>query len=268
MVHATTSHWGLDAVIDATNVIHVVINDGEITYIRGVSGSWGASESVDAGGGVGPVIAVDSAEKPYIVYTSATTVLVLRERNGAWGAEEDIIGSTANAEYPSIAMDVEDNLHVAWKDYNGDRYIFYNKRTAGVWGVHLVVFTDVISENLRAPSITIDTSDTVYVVYDGERYVFDIRYKRITAGVLGAEEVIDGDTYPDRHFNCLGSALYHRYPDSGILPSNLQPSIYQQEEREADGRPDIYFVRLVVSKIKGNPNVDQRMFQHVERMGR
>ncbi len=256
MVFPTT--WrGLDAVIDATDVIHVTANDGNIKYIRGVSGSWDAAEIVDPGWGLYPVIAVDSTGKPYIVYTSNTTVLVLRERNGAWGAEEDITGSTANAEYPSVAMDVEDNLHVAWIDYNGDSYVHYNKRTAGVWGALVVVFTDLISEMLRTPSVTIDIDGVVYVVYSGDRYVFDIRYKRITAGVLGAEEVIDGDTNHDDGFSYLGSALYHRYPDSGILPTNMQLSIYQQEEREADGRPDIYYVRPLVEAAPsgGNPGI-------------
>ncbi len=247
MVHATTSHWGLDAVIDATDVIHITLYSNDIIYIKGVSGSWDASEVVDAGGGWDPVIAVDSAGKPYVVYTSAITVLVLRERNGAWGAEEDIPGSTANAEYPSVAIDEEDNLHVVWKDYNADPYIFYNKRTVGVWGAHLVVDTDVDSEDYGSPSVTIDTGGTVYVVYDTERYWPDIRYRRIVAGVLSAEIVLDGDVIPMTGIGSLGSALYHRYPDSGILPAGMQPSIYQQEKRDADSNPDIYYVRPLVA---------------------
>jgi len=246
LVYATTNHWGLDAVIDATNVIHITLYSNDIIYVKGVSGSWDAPEVVDAGGGWDPVIAVDSTGKPYIVYSSNITALVLRERNGAWGAEEDIVGSTMWAEYPSLAIDVEDNLHVAWVDYNADSYIFYKKRTVGVWEALIVVDEDLDSEVYGGPSVTIDTGSTVYVIYDTERYWPDIRYKRIVAGVLSAEIVLDGDVIPMTGIGSLGSAIYHRYPDSGILPAGMQPSIYQEEKRDTDSEPDIYYVRPLV----------------------
>ena len=84
------------------------------------------------------------------------------------------------------------------------------------------------------------------MVYDTERYWPDIRYKRIVSGVLGAEIVLDGDVIPMSGMSSLGSALYHRYPDSGILPAGMQPSVYQQEKRDTDTNPDIYYVRPLV----------------------
>ncbi|GAI90032.1 unnamed protein product, partial [marine sediment metagenome] len=53
----------------------------------------------------------------------------------SWVEEQVTAAAVRNQQYPSIAIDSADNVHLAWRDYaiatTSD--IFYRRRTAGGW---------------------------------------------------------------------------------------------------------------------------------------
>ena len=115
--------------------------------------------------------------------------------------------STASSEDPSIGVDSEGNVHIAWVDYTDysssgtDRDIFYKRlETTGSW-----ITTQVVSSGLSGeaenPSLAVDTSDNVHVAWEdnsdlGYGTDFDIVYKKMD-GVTkswGSAEVVSTES--------------------------------------------------------------------------
>jgi len=74
---------------------------------------------------------------------------------------------------PSIAIDSSDNLHVVWQGkatgFTSQNQIWYNKYTGGAWAgpVRISDFAGMSTKGQRYPSIAVDSSDNLHVVWDG-----------------------------------------------------------------------------------------------------
>ncbi|TRZ52769.1 MAG: hypothetical protein D4S01_02360 [Dehalococcoidia bacterium] len=134
----------------------------------------------------------------YVKYTASTT---------SWGTPESLTTEASeHQQYPSIAVDSSDNLHVVWwgqhsgsTTYNQIRYRKYTLGTT-TWET-IVNLTTEASEHQQYPSIAVDPSDNLHVVWHGQDAVspsYDqIRYKKFTAGgAWGAiSNITSGDYY-------------------------------------------------------------------------
>ena len=115
--------------------------------------------------------------------------------NWEWSTTNVVSTESTDTSYPpTIAVDVEGNVHIAWRDqtdYDGsgtDQDIFYNRWDASTatWGTTEVVSTES-TENSWAPSLAVDIEGNVFLVwydytdYSGAGTDGDIFYKHRTA---------------------------------------------------------------------------------------
>jgi hypothetical protein len=115
--------------------------------------------------------------------------------------------STSASSFPSVAVDYDGTVHVAWRDltdYGGsgtDFDIFYKHRdSSGAWSTAEVVSTESTEES-REPSIAVDPTGKVHVAwcdytnYGGSGTDKDIFYKyRNLAGSWSTTEIVSAES--------------------------------------------------------------------------
>lgn len=160
------------------------------------TGQWNVAQPLPNGGklqfGISGV--VDSTGRVHIVFSdrkadtpSSVSVLkyMVRDTNGVWSDPQDIAPSAQAGHQlsPSIAIDANDNLYVAWQDQRAfsdtDRRaspsnsdIFAAEKPAGgVWSAPLSINTHTPNEIASRPLLAVDGNRVIAVwsVYDTQR---------------------------------------------------------------------------------------------------
>ena len=160
--------------------------DYDIFYRCLSSGEWSPTELISAesdGDSNSPDIFVDSLNNIHVTwedvsdYSSSGTDLDIfykhKDQNtGTWTPSEVVSAeSTLDSSHPSIAVDGSNIVHIAWQDesnYAGindnDPDVFYkNKDTT--WSDTMVISSDIIAYDVGMPSLDVDSSDTIHLVY-------------------------------------------------------------------------------------------------------
>ncbi|MCP8304884.1 MAG: hypothetical protein H3Z50_05395 [archaeon] len=164
-----------------------------------------------------PCIAIDSNDDVHVVWAGfgwgvnfdfTNIQYRMRTPSGGWQAQEGVTDVDADQAMPSIAIDSNDNVHIAWSGYgwgiNTDyKNIQYRMRTSDGWQVQEGV-TDNDTSDQFYPCIAIDSNDNVHVVWDGWGWgtypdgVSNIHYRmRASSGWQAQEEVTDKDVDQD-----------------------------------------------------------------------
>lgn len=79
---------------------------------------------------------------------------------------------TASQENPSLAVDADGNIYVAWEDErNGDYDIYFAKSIDGgvTWSTNVKVNDDTSSSDQEDPSLAVDGNGDLYLAWDDER---------------------------------------------------------------------------------------------------
>jgi len=137
-----------------------------------------------------PAIATDSSGHLHVVWSDGTPgndeLYYKRSTDGGtnWGAARRLTWTSGYSILPDIAIDSGDSIHVVWRDNTtGDNEIYYKRSSDGgtIWSV--VKSLTSTSGLSTAPAITIDTSDTIEVVWsDDPPGNHEIYYQRSTDG--------------------------------------------------------------------------------------
>jgi hypothetical protein len=144
-----------------------------------------------------PSIAIDSHDNLHVVWDGATADSLVNHQiryreytNGVWQPIVELTTDANNYQYgTALAIDSQDNLHVVWgggtADSLGNINIRYREYTNGVWQPIVELTTDAVNYQ-ETPSIAIDSSDNIHVVWDGNTDDFpvlnQIRYREYTNG--------------------------------------------------------------------------------------
>ncbi|MHA1552334.1 MAG: hypothetical protein ACTSQC_10370 [Candidatus Heimdallarchaeaceae archaeon] len=132
------------------------------------------------------------------------------EHSNWWWTDAEVVSteSTGNSQTPSIILDSEGNLHVAWHDltdYLGagiDYDIFYKvwDSSTKIWGVTELISSESTGIS-QSPIVAIDSDDTLHVCwYDSTDYLgsgpdYDIHYKyKTSGGSWSAAEVVSTES--------------------------------------------------------------------------
>ncbi len=115
----------------------------------------------------------------YCVYTNPDRDIYIKKStdNGATWTGETLVSTLPGMDttfqvYPSIAVDSSDHLHVVWSGQAtgfGTYEIWYNKYD-GAWAgpVRISTYAGMDVDHQRTPSIAVDGSDNLHVVWDGQ----------------------------------------------------------------------------------------------------
>ena len=130
--------------VDSLGHLHVVWYDAtpgncEIYYRRSEDGgdSWTAARRLTWTSGTSwlPAIAVDSLSHLHVVWDDVTPgnyeVYYKRSEDGgdSWTAVQRLTWTSGPSQFPAIAVDSSDRLHVVWHDLTpGNREIYYKKK--------------------------------------------------------------------------------------------------------------------------------------------
>ena len=130
--------------MDSNDHIHLVWDDDspgnlEIYYKKSTDGgtNWTTKRLTDnSGGSKEPSIAVDSGNRIHVVWMDLTPVnyeiFYRKSTDGGanWRNVKRLTWNSNHSEYPSVATDSSDNIHVVWQDYTpGNLEIYYKKGT-------------------------------------------------------------------------------------------------------------------------------------------
>ena len=123
-------------------------------------------------------VAIDSTGRIYVAYTNAANAIKVRyTEDGAqtWSAEEAVDGG----DRPTIAIDSNDDLHLAYCDTDGEWKPYYRKRTksTGTWGAQEEPASS--ATDAGNPAIAVDGSDNVHLVWQGKGYGTQTTYQNI-----------------------------------------------------------------------------------------
>jgi len=238
--------------VDSSDQVHVVWYDGtdgdwgadyEIWYATytaatGWSNATLISDGYDSsywnvGNSYHPVIATDSNDKVYVVWYDYTY--------GMWGTDGEILYATYttatgwsnatlisdgysgvywnddNSFYPTIAIDSNNAVHVAWRDdtngvWGTDTEIMYAKYTTATGWSNATVISDGYNGSYwndgssYDPAIAVDSSDNVHIVWedytDGLWGIdTEIMYAYFTSDLGWSNATVISDGYNSSYWN-------------------------------------------------------------------
>jgi hypothetical protein len=167
----------------SSGLLHVIWYDrttagnNQLYYKKSTNGgtSWTPGQRLTWTSGLSeqPAVAVDSASDLHLVWndnTPGNAEVYYKKSTDAgntWTASQRLSWTWGNTEYPSIAVDSLDGLHVVWHDYTGgNAEIYYRKSTNGgtTWTTsRRLTWT---SGNSLRPAIAVDSSSNLHSLQD------------------------------------------------------------------------------------------------------
>jgi len=136
-----------------------------------------------------PSIAIDSKDNVHIVwqdYRDGNYEVYYKrlDNNGNTIVPDKILldNDAKSSEYPSIAIDSKDNIHIVWQDYrDGNADVYYKNFSEDIEDIERVEDVRLTndSESSESPSIVIDNNNNVHVVWLTHRgEIYEIHYKK------------------------------------------------------------------------------------------
>jgi hypothetical protein len=148
---------------------------GEENYLKpiNVSNNPGRSER--------PSIAVDSKGTVHLVWTDDTPgneeiFYAFKPAGGSWSTPVNLSNNPRSSRFPSIKIDKNDVIHLAWQDCNPDGFwrIFYSKKSNnGTWSIPETITGGYM---YVGPQLAVDDSGNVHLIWYYGGYYLGIRY--------------------------------------------------------------------------------------------
>ena len=217
------------AVDDAGNVHVAYVSDySEIYYRTYANGAWSGDTLVTSGALTGnePSLAVDSSGYAHIAYQAQDSVDFDSDIYYATNAGGSFVNTlltssgTADESAPSIAVDGDQKVHIAYTtDAGGDSEVVYHTNVGG-WGSTVVTNN---SQDDYYPSIAVGVTGTVHIAYE--------RWATVTSQVYYANN--DGGW------------------SSELVPSGVTHAVHAAIAVDAGGRPHIVFLGQVALGYAG-----------------
>jgi len=142
---------------------------------RNQDGTWSEPVNISNthGDSYGASIVVDSQDNLHVVWYDDTPgkediFYVTKPSGGQWSQPINISNNPEDSEYPSLAVDSRDTLHLAWCDFTpGNWEILYSsKPSGGVWSEPLDISKNI--SNSGVPSLAVDNGDNLYLAWNDD----------------------------------------------------------------------------------------------------
>ena len=241
-VHAQAGISWLHACIDSTDVIHIAYKRAGTntpTYITGVSGAWGVPEVIEnvPGNNLEDLV-VNSMNEPSVLILDGTGLYTRTRTGGVWAARSTAMLGSFQVGYFQMAVDSNDYLHIAARfeevPFPWDYLIIYIRQTGAGWQAYVEI--DRSADDWCCPSIQIDSSDNVYIIWQHEMHaaVETVWWCQVVAGAPGAITVLDATILQPAGEPSVFSSLWHRWPVSGVPVATRCPACLVLTENGTD----------------------------------
>ncbi|MFH1657524.1 MAG: DUF2341 domain-containing protein [bacterium] len=108
-----------------------------------------------------------------------------------WESEKVSEGSSSPQDFPALAIDSTNNIHIVWQEAGESAGLYYRQKNGNGWGE-----TKKIASSGKNPSLTIDMYNNVHIVYTDEKG--DIYYHKNPFTLQPETELIgSGLGYPN-----------------------------------------------------------------------
>ena len=154
--------------------------NSEIWYCKRTAGSWGTAMNVSNtyGSSEYPTLALGADDNVHVFWKDSgenisNPKMVLYRKftvGSGWDASYTNVSNTLGNESsatmdPCAVVDSQNDVHLVWKDYQtGNREIFYNKCTGGVWDVTPLNLSGT-AEASEMPTIGVDDDNNLTVAW-------------------------------------------------------------------------------------------------------
>jgi hypothetical protein len=244
LTYALNRSYNPAIAVDAGNNLHVVwddcrTEDYEIHYMKFDGSSWGDDQRLtDATGDSRyPSIARYGTDGLYLVWQdkrggAGTQYIYFREHDGTSWLPEQVIPSGSGASTPAIAVDSQDNAHVAWyRDYVDGKRICYLRYDGVSWD-GFEVLADADAGESYGPTIAVGPDDQIHVAWHRKEgtNIYNIYYRRFN-GISWAPAVKVTDD-PEISYN----------PSIGVDPERNVHLVWS-DRRHGSGNREIYYCR-------------------------
>jgi parallel beta-helix repeat protein len=209
--------------LDEWGNLHVIWEDTMVYRMWNVSsGEWTSMTllSTESGSNASaPEIIVDSSGNIHCIWVGSSSYggsgsdadIFYRYMDGTtriWNTTIVVSAESGSPSFaPTMAVDLEGNVHVAWYEYNGTNYYIYYKMfnaALSAWGSSVIV-SDIIPGDSIDPTIAVDTNGKIHLAwsavsaYGGSGADSDIFYRlgNTTAGTWGAIQVVSTQSVAD-----------------------------------------------------------------------
>jgi len=222
--------------VDGNDDLHVLWQavDGETFYRSKAGGTWGAVENLGELGAQ-TSIEVDGAGCVHAVggYSDALRYR-MRNEKGAWGRVE-LIDDEMNARHASLAVDAENQPHVAWtsEGFEDGWRIYYSKRSKDRWIGRKTLseaHAQANQDQYHNPTLALDVRGNATVVFDGgepdgSKFLYGIRCE---AGIWSAPRKLTSPGAMVRNPQLRGSF----WPESNRVKGAEDLDLFATEMKE------------------------------------
>jgi len=217
--------------------------NSEIYYKRSTDGgsTWDATKRLtwNSGSSRYPAIAIDPNNNLHVVWHDNIPgnyeIYYKKSTDGGstWGATKRLTMNSGDSNYPGIAIDSNNNIHVVWDDLTPGNYeIYYKRSTDGgsTWGGSQRITWNSGSSGITA--IAIDSNNNLHMVWDDSTPSnWEIYYKSSSDG---------GSTWSAAKRLTWNSGSSY-YPAIAIDSNNNLHMVWQDS---TPGNSEIYYKKM------------------------
>ena len=178
--------------IDGNDNIHVVWqgvdaaspSTNQIRYIKYSGGGWGSITDLTTNtlyAQQRPYLGIDYNNDIHVtwfgynaVHTTKNQIRYIKYSGGSWGSIVELTDEADDQNYPSLAFDLANNVHLVWQHVvlpsaSSDKHIYYLKYTVGTnsWSTALDISGSGYTLGQWNPKIAVDSHDYLHVTWNG-----------------------------------------------------------------------------------------------------
>jgi hypothetical protein len=233
--------------VDSKDFIHISYHDvtnTSLKYATNSSGSWSTSTIVSGSNSYGRYssLVLDSDDNVYIAHLDSTDfdVELATNESGSW-TNSTISGTVVGSAHISLAIDLDDNLHLIWALAAG--HMWYGTNTGGSWAFEAFAGTGSAFGGLTR-SIVTDAKNKVHICYRDSDFT-ELRY---ATNLSGAWESITVDNSGNIGVHCsiamdnLGIVHISHYDvtDGQLRYSNVFTYPWKTDRPDTSGNKTYY----------------------------
>lgn len=153
--------------VDENGALHILYFDSwndALVYLTNASGFWTSTWIAEDVEKFAHAFALDEQGKAHVVWVNERHLYYATNRTGTWTSEELIYDTSRYPCLPSLAIDGNGAVHIAYKVISSQ--IEYLTNAAGAWEIKSVCSHNYGTENIKTLALAVDAQNAPYIAYE------------------------------------------------------------------------------------------------------